>query len=88
MRELSYKEIEEVSGGFGPTGAVIGAITGGIAGGISTRSVGGVLSGMAFGSVAGFFGGIASASTGFTRYAFGGYSVGTSAMGTASTTDS
>ncbi|MFT7294921.1 MAG: lactobin A/cerein 7B family class IIb bacteriocin, partial [Pseudohongiellaceae bacterium] len=83
MRELTQDEIEQVGGGFGAVGVVIGAIGGGIAGGINSGNFAGVLSGAALGGVSGFFGGIASVATGFARYSFGGYAVGTSAIGAA-----
>jgi uncharacterized membrane protein len=73
MRELTHDEIEEVSGGFGPAGAVLGAVGGGIAGAMGDNGLSGIVSGVAFGAVAGFFGGIAGATTGFARYSFGTY---------------
>ena len=88
MRELTHSEIEEVSGGFGPAGAVLGAASGGIAGAMGDNGVGGIIAGAAFGAVAGFFGGIAGASAGFARYSFGTYSLGVGAMGTQSASGS
>lgn len=80
MRELTKREIELVGGGVGPVGVVIGAIGGGVTGAIN-GGVSGAVSGAIFGGVSGFFGGIAAATTGFARYSFGAYSVGTGALG-------
>lgn len=81
MRELTHEEMERVGGGVGPVGVVIGAVTGGIIGGVND-GVSGAISGAIFGGVSGFFGGIAAATTGFARYSFGAYSVGTGVLGT------
>jgi lactobin A/cerein 7B family class IIb bacteriocin len=84
MRELTHDEIEEVSGGVGPIGAVIGGLAGGLGAGFSGQGVGGIISGATFGAVSGFFGGIAGATTGFARYSFSAYAVGTGVIGSQS----
>jgi lactobin A/cerein 7B family class IIb bacteriocin len=84
MRELTNDEIEQVSGGVGAVGAVVGGIAGGLGAGLSGQGVGGVISGVAIGAVSGFFGSIAGATTGFARYSFGSYAVGTGVLGSQS----
>ena len=70
MRELTLEEMEQVAGGLGPAGAVIGGVSG-------------IIGGATLGAVGGFFGGIASATTGLGRAMFGGYAVGASVLGSA-----
>ncbi len=81
MRELTRSEIEEVSGGVGPAGALIGGITGGAISIAKGGGVGEVISGVAFGATSGFFGGIASAASGAGRYMFGAYAIETGIIG-------
>lgn len=80
MRELTIEETEMVTGGVGPVGAVLSGSAAGISTYANGGNVGEVIAATTFGAAAGYFGGIASAYTGFTRYAFGGYSVGMGVM--------
>lgn len=75
MRELTEKEIMQVSGGFGPVGAVLGGAIGGGAAIASGESAGVVVSSTILGATSGFFGGIAAATSGLARYMFGAYAV-------------
>jgi uncharacterized membrane protein len=75
MRELTKRELEEVNGGFGLPGAVLGAVTGGAIAAGRGAGWGGIATGVILGGVSGFFGGISAATTGLSRYMFGAYSV-------------
>lgn len=81
MRELTQDEVEQVSGGVGPVGAVIGGLAGGIGAGLNNQGIGIIIASATFGAVSGFFGGIAGATTGFARYSFGTYAVGVGVLG-------
>ncbi|NKB34809.1 MAG: hypothetical protein GKR91_17070 [Pseudomonadales bacterium] len=82
MRELTLNEVEEVSGGFGLPGAVIGGIGGGLSSAVSGGNVGQIIGSTLTGAVGGFFGGIAGATTGAARYMFGAYAIETGVIGT------
>lgn len=75
MRELTQSEIEQVSGGFGIPGAVIGGITGGLSSAAGGGNAGQIIGTAATGAVGGFFDGVAGATTGFGRYMFGAYAI-------------
>lgn len=77
MRELTRSEIEEVSGGVGPAGAAIGALTTGIGTAMGGGNAGQVVGSAIVGGVAGFFGGIATSqySSRLTSYMFGAYAI-------------
>ena len=81
MRELTLKEVDEVSGGVGAVGAVLGGITGGAIAVAHGGGAANIISGVTLGAVSGFFGGIAGATSGITRYMFGAYSVETGVIG-------
>lgn len=85
MRELTSEEIEQVSGGFGPVGAVLGGLAGGLSSAATGGNFGQIVGGAAFGAAAGFFGGIASVTTGITRIMFGAYSVEMGVLSSATT---
>jgi len=84
IRELSSKEVDEVSGGWGIFGAIIGGTAGAINGYNETGTIGGAAQQGALGALAGGTGGIAGAAYKGGRYLYGtlyaGYSV---ASGTA-----
>lgn len=75
MRELTEKEIEQVSGGFGPAGALIAGAVSGTLKAASGASAGEVVAATTLGAVSGFFGGIASVTTGITRVMFSAYAI-------------
>ena len=79
MRELTTKEMEQVDGGFGIPGAIIGAGLAGVTSIASGDSAGQVVASMGFGMMTGFYGGWAA--TGGLQ---AGYRIGSSAMGIAS----
>ena len=83
MRELTSEEIEQVSGGVGVLGAVIGAVVGGGSAAFNGGNVGNIIGGAALGAVSGFFGGIATASTGLARGLFSVYSIESGLMSSA-----
>ncbi|RDE07645.1 class IIb bacteriocin, lactobin A/cerein 7B family [Pelagibacterium lacus] len=59
MRELKTNEIEDVSGGVGPGGAVLGAVIGGVGAAVSGGNAGQIAGAALLGGVGGFFGAIA-----------------------------
>ena len=75
MRELTTKEMQTVTGGFGVYGTVLGAIHGGYSAHSSGHGVGGIVASSILGGVSGFFGGISVGTRGFARVMFGIYSV-------------
>ncbi len=82
MRELTIDEMEQVDGGIGFHGAVMGAAAGAIGAALTGGGVAEIATGAMFGAVSGFFGGIGGATVGITRGMFSGYSLGTGAIGT------
>lgn len=76
MRELTAEEIDQVQGGFGPGGAVVGAIVSGAGSYLSGGNAGQIASAAILGGVAGFFGGlggVAMQSTGLAVGLIGAY---------------
>lgn len=59
MRELESNEVDTVSGGIGPGGAVLGAVVGGVGAAVSGGNAGQIASAALLGGVGGFFGAIA-----------------------------
>lgn len=86
MRELTFDEISQVTGGILPAlivPGVIGAATGGIAGGVrSGGNVGDIVMGATLGAAAGFFGTVATMATGAARVVYSGYAIGAGAVAT------
>jgi lactobin A/cerein 7B family class IIb bacteriocin len=82
MRELTHKEVDEVSGGVGVVGAALGAVTAGVSAAYGNGSVGEVIGASVLGGVSGFFGGIATSryASGLTTAMFGAYSVETGVL--------
>lgn len=59
MRELKNDEVESVSGGIGPGGAVLGAIVGGVGAAAAGGNAGQIAGAALLGGVGGFFGAVA-----------------------------
>jgi hypothetical protein len=59
MRELKTNEIQAVSGGVGPGGAVLGAVMGGVGAAAAGGNAGQIAGAALLGGVGGFFGAIA-----------------------------
>lgn len=85
MRELTSEEIEQVSGGVGPYGAVFGGVAGGIYAAADGGNFGQIAAGAALGAVSGFFGGIAAVTSGATRLMFSAYALETGLLGSRTT---
>ena len=81
LRELRAEEISEVSGGIGPVGLALGALTGAAAGLAGGGGWGAAARGALFGAVTGLTGGLALATTGFVRVSWGIRTLGLSAAG-------
>ena len=58
MQLLTAEEMDQVHGGFGPAGAVAGAIGAGIGTYLTGGNAGQIAASALFGGVAGFFGGV------------------------------
>jgi len=82
MRELTIDEIEQVNGGIGVYGAVLGAAGGAIGAAATGGGAAAIATGAIFGAASGFFGGIGAATFGFTRGMFTSYSLGVGGIGT------
>jgi lactobin A/cerein 7B family class IIb bacteriocin len=67
MKTLDTTEIQHVTGGIGPGGAVLGAIGGGVSAAINGEGARGIALGATLGAIAGFTGGLALASSGGAR---------------------
>lgn len=80
MRELTEKEVNEISGGVGPVGAIITGIGSGLVAAMNGGNAGQIAASATLGAVAGFFGSIAGATTGLTRYMFGGFAIETEVL--------
>ncbi len=59
IRELKTNEIQAVSGGVGPGGAVLGAVMGGVGAAAAGGNAGQIAGAALLGGVGGFFGAIA-----------------------------
>lgn len=73
--ELTGEEIEQVNGGFGPAGAITGAIVGGGVALLTGKNAGQVVSATIFGLVGGFFGGVGMQGARVAVGLMGGYAV-------------
>lgn len=61
MQELTMEEMDQVHGGFGPGGALVGAFLGGLSSYAAGHNVGQIAAYTIIGGVGGFFGGLGSA---------------------------
>jgi hypothetical protein len=61
MQELTFEQVEEVSGGVGPWGAVVGGVIAGGSAALSGKSVGQIAGATVLGAASGFFGGAGAA---------------------------
>lgn len=77
--ELTEQEIDQVQGGFGPAGAITGAVIGGGVALLTGKNAGQVASAAIFGLVGGFFGGVGMHGTRVAVGLLGGYAVARSA---------
>jgi len=58
MQELTLEEMDQVHGGFGPAGAIAGAVGAGLGVALTGGNAAQVVAGAIFGGVSGFFGGL------------------------------
>ncbi|MDH0867456.1 class IIb bacteriocin, lactobin A/cerein 7B family [Mitsuaria sp. GD03876] len=71
IQELTLEEIEQVHGGFGPAGALAGAVGAGVGSYLTGGNAGQVAAAAIFGGVAGFFCGVGMYASSATVAAMG-----------------
>ncbi|MEW5683129.1 MAG: hypothetical protein AB1780_12165 [Pseudomonadota bacterium] len=64
MQELTFEQVEEVNGGVGPWGAVVGGVVAGGQAALSGKSGGQIAGALFLGAASGFFGGAGAAAWG------------------------
>ncbi len=76
IQELTLEEMDQVHGGFGPTGAVVGAVIAGGGVALNGGNAGQVVAAAIFGGVSGFFGAVGMPASAIAVGLMGAYATG------------